>query len=370
MLAATGNSYAVRVTQLLLAEACSHQGALQQAAELYRAARASAGEDLFDKSRALLGLAQLSYEWNALEEAWQQAQEALDLGTGLMDATLQVQAALVLAAIEQARGQTAAAGQRLHALFARLPASATPHLPLLQRRIEALQARLALAAGDLATAERWSTTSARQRERLPRLHQEHEDFIAARLLVAQGKAGRALHLLEGWQVEAHELGRARSEVESLILMARATFAQQRLFHASSLLREALALAQAEGYQRLFLDEGEEMAALLRSALPTIRKDRCEPYVRMLLRAFAQHHLELGAALVSSESVPAAPLSRLSAQEQRVLRLLAAGYSNPEIAQALVVSINTVKTQVRSIYQKLSVKSRKEVRSVVHSQSLL
>ncbi len=280
-----------------------------------------------------------------------------------MDATLQVQAALVLAAIEQARGQTAAAGQRLHALFARLPASATPHLPLLQRRIEALQARLALAAGDLATAERWSTTSARQRERLPRLHQEHEDFIAARLLVAQGKAGRALHLLEGWQVEAHELGRARSEVESLILMARATFAQQRLFHASSLLREALALAQAEGYQRLFLDEGEEMAALLRSALPTIRKDRCE-------RAFAQHHLELGAALVSSESVPAAPLSRLSAQEQRVLRLLAAGYSNPEIAQALVVSINTVKTQVRSIYQKLSVKSRKEVRSVVHSQSLL
>jgi LuxR family maltose regulon positive regulatory protein len=53
----------------------------------------------------------------------------------------------------------------------------------------------------------------------------------------------------------------------------------------------------------------------------------------------------------------------------VLRLLAAGYSNPEIAEALVVSINTVKTQVHSIYQKLNVKSRKEARAVAHDQNL-
>src|SRR5258708_36117846 len=98
-----------------------------------------------------------------------------------MDATLQVQAALVRAAIEQARGQTAAAGQRLHALFARLPARAPPHLPLLQRRIEALPARRALAAGDLATPDRRPTTDARQRERMPQVHQAHEACIAAPL---------------------------------------------------------------------------------------------------------------------------------------------------------------------------------------------
>ena len=64
------------------------------------------------------------------------------------------------------------------------------------------------------------------------------------------------------------------------------------------------------------------------------------------------------------------LSSLSPQERRVLDLLVAGCSNPEIAQALVVSINTVKTQVRSIYQKLNVKSRKEARAVVRDQNLL
>jgi LuxR family maltose regulon positive regulatory protein len=204
---------------------------------------------------------------------------------------------------------------------------------------------------------------------LPQLHQEQEDFIVARLLIAQGKAAEALGLLVGWQVEAHEMGRTRSEVESLVLMARAAFAQQRLLQASSRLRAALSLAQTEGYQRLFLDEGEEMLALLRDALPTIRRDRCEPYVRMLLRAFAQHHLEQAGALDSSDFVPAPSLTPLSPQEQRVLRLLVAGYSNSEIAEALVVSINTVKTQVRSIYQKLNVESRREARAAVHSQQV-
>ncbi len=365
-----GNKQGERATLLALAEAYMLQGALRQAAELYRSVLRTAGEDLFDTGKAHLGLAQLSYEWNALEDAWQKAQQALDIGTALMDATLQVQSTLVLAAIEQARGQTTAAEQRIHTLFAGLPAGSPSHLPLLQRQIEAAQARLALATGDLATAVRWSTASIQQREHPPRLHQEREDFIAVRLLIAQGKTEEALHLLERWQAESHELGRTRSEVESLVLIALVAFAQERLLPASSRLREALALAQAEGYQRLFLDEGDQMMALLRVVWPTIRYDRCEPYVRMLLRTFAQLHLESGDARVSSESVPAASPSSLSPQEQRVLRLLAAGYSNPQIAEALVVSINTVKTQVRSIYQKLNMKSRREARAVVHDQNLL
>jgi LuxR family maltose regulon positive regulatory protein len=48
---------------------------------------------------------------------------------------------------------------------------------------------------------------------------------------------------------------------------------------------------------------------------------------------------------------------LSSQEQKVLHLLAAGSSNPEIAQTLVVSVTTVRTQVQSIYRKLGVNNR-------------
>ena len=59
----------------------------------------------------------------------------------------------------------------------------------------------------------------------------------------------------------------------------------------------------------------------------------------------------------------ANLESLSCQEQRVLRLLVAELSYPEIARELVVSINTVKTQVNSIYRKLNVHSRREARAV-------
>ena len=113
-----------------------------------------------------------------------------------------------------------------------------------------------------------------------------------------------------------------------------------------------------------------MAALQRVVLPTIRKDLSETYVHTLLHAFTQQQLGQGASFASSSLVSARLIEPLSPQEQRVLRLLVAGLSNPEIAEALVVSINTVKTQVRSIYRKLNVKGRKEARSAVRGQNLL
>ncbi|MBO0795127.1 MAG: hypothetical protein J2P36_29870 [Ktedonobacteraceae bacterium] len=66
----------------------------------------------------------------------------------------------------------------------------------------------------------------------------------------------------------------------------------------------------------------------------------------------------------------ASLEPLSRQEQRVLRLLVAELSYAEIARELVVSINTVKTQVNSIYRKLNVHSRREARAIAQDLHLL
>ena len=93
------------------------------------------------------------------------------------------------------------------------------------------------------------------------------------------------------------------------------------------------------------------------------------YVRSLLLAFAHSQPEQHTSPPSQTS-SALLIEPLSPQEQRVLRLLAAGRSNPEIAQELVVSVNTVKTQVQSIYRKLNVKSRWEARDAARRLKLI
>ena len=133
------------------------------------------------------------------------------------------------------------------------------------------------------------------------------------------------------------------------------------------LGEALTLARSEGYRRLFLDEGERLATLLRAVLLDIREEAPTAYVRSLLLDFAALQTK------QDDSPPPSPallFEPLSPQEQRVLRLLTAGRSNPEIAQELIVSVNTVKTQVQSIFRKLNVKNRWEAREAARRLKLL
>jgi LuxR family maltose regulon positive regulatory protein len=61
---------------------------------------------------------------------------------------------------------------------------------------------------------------------------------------------------------------------------------------------------------------------------------------------------------------------LTPQEQRVLRLLAAGRSNGEIAGDLMVSINTIKAHVKKIYSKLHVGNRVAAIEVARAMHLL
>jgi DNA-binding NarL/FixJ family response regulator len=62
-----------------------------------------------------------------------------------------------------------------------------------------------------------------------------------------------------------------------------------------------------------------------------------------------------------------PLSR---REEEVLRLVAEGLTNKEIARQLTVSENTVKTHVTSLFNRLGVDSRARAVAVAASEGLL
>jgi LuxR family maltose regulon positive regulatory protein len=358
----------IRTNTVLLSRVYYEHGELHLAAEFYRQMLTEAREqqDYDDIGDAQLGLAQISYAWNDLQAAELQATEVIEMGMRLASEEFQVEGALILARIEHARGEYAAAQQRCLTLLTQQPAVSSQGLSLryrLHQEIQATLTRFQLASGDLAAVELWaSKRSAYNGEWL--LQSEHECLLVARWLLAQEKSGEALAIVEGMPDVARQAGRIRLALEAQLVLALAYASSRRMQDAKQQLQMALTQAYSENYLRLFLDEGEATAVLLQAILPSVHGKGLIGYIRRILFAFT----EGGGSSNTARSV--APVEPLSVQEHRVLRLLAAGRTNPEIATELVVSVNTVKTQVQSIYRKLNVSNRIEASEVARALNLL
>ncbi|HEX2980862.1 MAG TPA: LuxR C-terminal-related transcriptional regulator [Anaerolineaceae bacterium] len=187
---------------------------------------------------------------------------------------------------------------------------------------------------------------------------EFEHLTLARVLIAQYKAERvegelqaALGLLARLLKAAQDGGRNGSTIEILILQSLAYQAQGDRLHALASLERALTLAEPEGYVRVFVDEGEAMQLLIEKQSRK-RDDPLSNYVDKLLAAFTQPV----AAHQSARTHPG--VEALSERELEVLRLLRSELSGPEIAQQLIVSLNTLRTHTKNIFNKLGVNNRR------------
>jgi LuxR family maltose regulon positive regulatory protein len=130
-------------------------------------------------------------------------------------------------------------------------------------------------------------------------------------------------------------------------------AQGRTDSALSELEQALTLAEPESYLRPFCDEGEAMRELLTRLRPRLHEARGRAYADRVLAALAAIDLPV---VVPTSDVE--PLSEpLNDREQEVLRLIADGLSNREIADRLVIAVGTVKWYINNLYGKLGVTSR-------------
>jgi LuxR family maltose regulon positive regulatory protein len=150
------------------------------------------------------------------------------------------------------------------------------------------------------------------------------------------------------------------------------------------LLDLLPLAEPEGYVRVFLDAGEPMKQALQAVLATDHRpddsSALVSYVQTLLTAFAseQHHALAQQATPIGTTSPSGRPSHvvsalpepLTAREQEVLRLLAQGATNQEIADRLVVSLRTVKKHVGNLLLKLEAQNRTHAVARARELSLL
>jgi LuxR family maltose regulon positive regulatory protein len=164
----------------------------------------------------------------------------------------------------------------------------------------------------------------------------------------------------------------------LLLEALALRERGNAEHALLALTECLALAEPEGYVRVFLDEGGPMQMLLAQWLAHAGAGPLQDYAMRLLSQFDVEQLTIpaaqekaappgapsassGQALVEAKAGPAkdALVEPLSQRELEVLHLIALGKTNQEIAQQLIVALGTIKAHAASIYRKLDVTNRTE-----------
>ena len=359
LLGAARNIFGVLAAIQLLSETFYLQGEMELAEQLSQQileqAEVAAGESMLDdQGLAFLTQANIAYEQNDLERAEQHARRALELSQKRGNEQLQAQTSIRLAHIHAAKDDLEGAIELVKLLAGRI------QNPTLLREIQCTQAVFSIRANDITTLDWWLSVAGTGKNVSSALR-EREAFTMARLQMAKGKPGEALAALKGWQAEAAEHGRLRSQVEAACLEALAHYAIADLKKARQTLAQALTIGQAKGFRRLFLEDGRQMAALLQTVLPTLTDRSLGLYATTLLHSF-DHEL-----VAHQGSI--ALVEPLSQQELRVLRFLIAGRSNADIAQELFLSINTIKTHVRSIYRKLNIGSRQEARDVARELKL-
>ena len=222
------------------------------------------------------------------------------------------------------------------------------------RPIAALRARVWIDEGRLGDARSWVQAEGLAAEDVPDYLRTFEHVTLARLLLAESRRDgaaesltAAVALLDRLLDAAVAGGRFGGAIEILVVQALALRMRGNVDAALVPLGRALALAEPEGYIRVFVDAGPPMAALLVSL-----EDRgaASPYVRELLASFRRG--------TDGPPIHQQLVEPLSGRELQVLRLLASDLDGPGIARELVVSLSTIRSHTKAIYAKLGVTNRR------------
>jgi LuxR family maltose regulon positive regulatory protein len=340
------------------------QGSLREAARMYDQARELTvrwnGQTSIALNIVQLGRAYLLYEWDDLEGATLALKESIRAGEAWRNATMLVPTLGLSATVAQTLGQIDDAREAIQRAE-RLAHEASPS-PLIETSLAVHQLALSHVEKDWQVLERW---------------QDHYDADSG-MPPGRTRGALAIALAQAWLARYRDrrapssIRRARSLLEPALAMSQADglrLQTTRLRVLESLvlyeegdadaalvsLRRALDLAAPEGYLRSFLDLGDPMEAFLRRALEgETLPESSVGYVRRLLSRFRP-----APPVKPSQPRAELPSEPLTQREMEVLRLIAEGLSNQQIADRLFLALSTVKGHARILFDKLQVERRTE-----------
>lgn len=362
---AFGNVSRVQIRIGLLNEAAeTSQSILQITSERSVQAWPAAGT-------AYYGLSRVYYEWNDLESAERYSRLGVEAGHrgGLIG--LELSSLKMLAFTLQARQDSNGVNKIL-----RQAAELTEQHQHPQDTADAAawMTRIKLRQGKVEEAFRWANTCGLSTADVELPYAGEENYLTlARVLIAQSQPEPVVRLLDRLQQAAESEQRYSSLIEILVIKALAHQLHGDRLDALDDLERALILAEKESYVRTFVDEGEPLRLVLVELRQRLRRTisngiensslKLLIYIDGLLSSFPL------AADLSAQEIDGI-LEPLSDRELDILRLIASGHSNKEIADLLVIAVSTVKSHINHLYGKLGTNRRTQAVAIARDMGLL
>jgi LuxR family maltose regulon positive regulatory protein len=320
-----------------------------------------------------IGLAEVEYQRDDLDAAERQVTEGIALCRQMTDPKPLAMGLARLAWIRQAKRDPSGA---LEVMLEAAEVAPGAEVTDLLNPVPAGWARLQLVQGDVEAAARWTTERRLGANDELSYPQESAYLVLARVLLAQDLPEDASELLDRLLTSAASQHRVGSLIEINILLALARSARGDEPSALDAVAEAVTLANDQDWLRVFVDEGAPMAALLGRLVAKRGRDLAASgvslgYLSRLGAAIRPEATSPGDRLAASRT-PVIPglIEALSQRELEVLRLLAAGKANREIAAELFVTIDTVKKHITHIFEKIGTTNRTEAAARARELGLL
>jgi len=339
---------------------------LQQALMVEKDQMSGGGPQLLACGKALAFLAQIYTEWNQLDEAQRLADKALDYCQKWQHPAHTLDCWMAMADLKQLTGGLTAGLatlERARELVHQMARAAGTRAPVKDYldRIDSTEMQLRMRQGDFSMAEKWQWGDS------------SDDPYALRVQAAvdiqHGETIRPIETCKKILAIADQVHWLHFQIEGHTLLGMAYQKGARAGEACQEIRQALELAEPEGYVRLFVDQGTLLQQLLENVRREVEKQTPQPepllaYIDRLLAAFSRGAGKQTAPLsnpgADALAEPGVDLpTPLSERERQILRLLAGGLSNDAIAANLFLSTNTVKTHLKRIFEKMGVNNRLE-----------
>ena len=311
------------------------------------------------------GLAEVLLERADLARATHHAAKAVEIAGKSPTRSPVLYARTTAAQVWVAAGDTEAAIEQLEEVRAFAPS------PRFSSYLSSVKLRIYCRTGDLESA----ADVARERRLSPDVavdHDNEEEVTAyARYPVARGDYDDAAQVLSRVIPILQSGGRTQHEIHALVLQALMYELLGERALALDSLGRATMLGEPGRFNRTFTGEGTVIAGLLEALADVVRRGRgpaeagTPSYLTYLLR-------EVGAkpGTASAQPTPVGLAEPLTGREVDVLRLVASGMRNQEIADHLFISLSTVKRHIANAYGKLEVSHRTEAIARANELNLL